>query len=177
MLSEKGYSGTRLADVAEKAQVQAPAIYYYYPSREDLIEEVMYAGISRVREHIEQLLDELPDGTDPLDRILVAVEAHLRFFLESSDYTKAAIRNQGQVPAELRSRYDAETVKYGALWSGLFDSAAREGSFRIGIDPRMSQMLLLGALNWTPEWWDGKRGSVDDLVANAKAIVKHTLTP
>ena len=44
----KGYAGTRLSDVAEYAEIQAPAIYYYFPSREDLIEEVMYSGIAEM---------------------------------------------------------------------------------------------------------------------------------
>jgi len=52
VLSRKGYAGTRLSDVADQAEIQAPAIYYYYyyyyyfPSRDDLIEEVMWSGIA-----------------------------------------------------------------------------------------------------------------------------------
>ncbi|WP_131808905.1 TetR/AcrR family transcriptional regulator, partial [Mycolicibacter sinensis] len=33
VLSTKGFAGTRLTDVAEYAELQAPAIYYYYASR------------------------------------------------------------------------------------------------------------------------------------------------
>jgi TetR/AcrR family transcriptional regulator, cholesterol catabolism regulator len=36
VLSVKGYAGTRLSDVADYAELQAPAIYYYFASREDL---------------------------------------------------------------------------------------------------------------------------------------------
>lgn len=46
VLSTKGFAGTRLTDVAEVAELQAPAIYYYYPSREDLIEAVIFRGMS-----------------------------------------------------------------------------------------------------------------------------------
>ena len=63
VLSVKGFAGTRLTDVADYAQLQAPAIYYYFPSREDLIEEVMYAGISDMRQHLQLTLDALPAGT------------------------------------------------------------------------------------------------------------------
>ena len=51
VLSRKGYAGTRLSDVADQAEIQAPAIYYYFPSRDDLIEEVMWSGIAHMREH------------------------------------------------------------------------------------------------------------------------------
>src|SRR6201993_760029 len=63
VLSVKGYAGTRLSDVAEYAELQAPAIYYYFASRDDLIEEVMYAGIADMRGHLQGALDALPPHT------------------------------------------------------------------------------------------------------------------
>jgi AcrR family transcriptional regulator len=107
VLSRKGYAGTRLTDVADQAEIQAPAIYYYFPSRDDLIEEVMWTGIAHMREHITGLLSVLPAGADALQRIDAAVEGHLRYSLEISDYTTASIRNAGQLPEALRVRYNA----------------------------------------------------------------------
>src|ERR1700676_3971408 len=78
VLSIKGYAGTRLSDVAEYAEIQAPAIYYYFGSRDDLIEEVMFCGIADMRKHLLEVLDALPRESSPLDRIMAAVEAHLR---------------------------------------------------------------------------------------------------
>src|ERR1700757_4610421 len=96
VLSAKGYAGLRLTDVAAEAEIQAPAIYYYYASRDELIEEVMWAGIADMREHVAGALRELPADTPPLDRLLAAAEAHLRHALAISDYTTASIRNAGQ---------------------------------------------------------------------------------
>ena len=74
VLSANGYAGLRLTDVADEAQIQAPAIYYYYASRDELIEEVMWAGIADMREHVVAALGELSDDTPPLDRLLAAAE-------------------------------------------------------------------------------------------------------
>jgi AcrR family transcriptional regulator len=175
VLSRKGYAGTRLTDVAEQAEIQAPAIYYYYPSREDLIEEVMYVGIARMTEHIDKVLAEAPDGLSPMDRIELAVEAQLRYELGVSDYATAAIRNASQVPEELRARYDVESAKYGDLWRGLVKEAQAEGQIREDLDPTLARLLVLGALNWTNEWWNPKRGSIDAVVKNAQSIVRHGL--
>src|SRR3954469_13109489 len=65
VLSRKGFAGTRLSDVAVQAELQAPAIYYYFSSREDLIEEVMWAGLARMHEHLQAALDALPAGPGP----------------------------------------------------------------------------------------------------------------
>src|ERR1700741_4014345 len=175
VLSAKGYAGLRLNDVAAHAEVQAPAIYYYYPSRDDLIEEVMWAGIDDMREHVIAVLDALPPDVSALDRLLAAVEAHLRHELAISDYTTAAIRNAGQVPPGIRNRQILEEHRYGEVWRRLINDMARSGELRADLDLYMAQMLVLGALNWAVEWWDPRRGSLETVVANAQSFVRHGL--
>ena len=177
ILSIKGYAGTRLSDVAEYAEIQAPAIYYYFPSRDDLIEEVMFCGIADMRKHLLEVLDALPPESSPLDRIMAAVEAHLRHELELSDYTTASIRNSGQVPERLRTRQLEEEAGYDAIWARLFDGAADDGQLRSDLDPRMAQALVLGSLNWTAEWWNPRRSSLELIVKNAQSLVRNGLSP
>lgn len=177
VLSRQGYAGTRLSDVAERADIQTPAIYYYFASRDDLIEEVMACGLAEMREHLKSTLAALPPDTAAIDRILVAAEAHLRHELEISDYTTASIRNHGQIPERLRIRADQEGNSYGAIWHQLFDEAARTGALRTDLDPRISQMLVMGALNWTAEWWDPRRTPVDAIVSAAQKLIRSALVP
>jgi len=174
VLSRKGYAGTRLTDVAEQAELQAPAIYYYFPSREDLIDEVMWTGIAYMRQHVSGILAALPEDTDPMGRI-DAVEAHLRYELEISDYTTASIRNAGQVPENIRIRYSTEASKYGDIWRKLVQDARNAGLLRTDLDPRVARMMVLGALNWAAEWWNPRRGSLDVVVRTAQSIVRHGL--
>jgi AcrR family transcriptional regulator len=173
VLSVKGYSGTRLSDVAEYAELQAPAIYYYFPSREDLIEEVMWSGVAEMVRHMQQVLDELPPDTAPMDRLMVAVDAHLRHELELSDYATASIRNSGQIPEHVRARQLAEEANYGAIWRKLIKDAAAEGQIRADLDPHIMQMLIIGSLNWAAEWWTPRRGSLDTVIRTAQAMIRH----
>jgi AcrR family transcriptional regulator len=176
VLSSKGFAGTRLSDVAEYAELQAPAIYYYFGSREELIEEVMYCGIAELRKHVQDALDDLPPETSPLERIMVAVEAHLRHELEISDYATASIRNSRQIPQRLRTRQLKEETAYGRVWRRLFDNALTDGQIRTDLDPRYAQLLVLGALNWAAEWRDPRRDSVDGIVVTAQSLVRHGLS-
>ncbi len=175
VLSRKGYAGTRLSDVADQAEVQAPAIYYYFPSRDDLIEEVMWSGIAHMREHMTRILAALPPEASPLDRIDAAVEAHLRYSLEISDYTTASIRNAGQVPESVAIRYAAEASQYGDMWRKLLQDAESAGLLRPDLDPVAARMMVLGALNWAAEWWNPRRGSLDTVVRTAQSLVRHGL--
>jgi TetR/AcrR family transcriptional regulator, cholesterol catabolism regulator len=177
VLSIKGYAGMRLSDVAEYAELQAPAIYYYFPSREDLIEEVMWAGIADMRDHFLDVLAGAPADASPMDKIMLGVEAHLRHELEISDYTTASIRNAGQLPENIRKRQIAEEARYGEVWKKLFKQAAAAGEIREDLDLYIAQMLVFGALNWTAEWWNPKRGSLETVVAMAQSFVREGLAP
>jgi TetR/AcrR family transcriptional regulator, cholesterol catabolism regulator len=176
VLSRKGYAGTRLSDVAEVAQVRAPAIYYYFSSREELIEEVMSAGSCDMRLYVTEVLAQLPADRTPMDRILAAVEAHLRHVLDLSDYATAATRNAGQVPEDIRERQREEEARYGSLWRKLIDDAVEAGELRPDLDPRVARMLVLGAVNWATEWWNPRRGSLQVVVRTAQSIVLHGLS-
>ena len=177
VLSNKGFAGTRLADVAEFADIPSAAVYYHFSSRDDLIEEVMYRGISDMRHRLQQTLDALPADTTPMDRIMAGVEAHLRNELELSDYCTASIRNSGQLPERLSKRQKKEEAAYGRIWQSLFDDAVGAGQIDAELDVPLARLLVLGALNWVAEWWDPRRGSVDDIVAKAQLILRSGLTP
>ncbi|NVB42596.1 TetR/AcrR family transcriptional regulator [Pseudenhygromyxa sp. WMMC2535] len=173
VLSRKGYAGTRLSDVAAQAEVQAPAIYYYFESRDALIEEVMWVGAHRVRAHVEEVLAGLPEDTSPMDRILEAVAAHLRYELHICDYATASIRNAGQVPEHVRLRPAAEEATYSRIWRDLFAQAKKAGQLRPDLDINVSRMLLLGSMNWAAEWWNPKMRSLNDLVKATQDFVRH----
>jgi TetR/AcrR family transcriptional regulator, cholesterol catabolism regulator len=119
----------------------------------------------------------LPPDADPLDRIDAAVEAHLRYALEISDYTTASIRNAGQVPEAIAVRHTAEASQYGDMWRKLLQDADNAGLLRPDLDPMAARMLVLGALNWAAEWWNPRRGSLDAVVRTAQSLVRHGLGP
>ncbi|WP_049942625.1 TetR/AcrR family transcriptional regulator [Gordonia sp. KTR9] len=176
VLSVRGYARTRLTEIADIAGLQAPAIYYYFPSRDALVGEVMHLGISLTREHVADMLAALPATASATERIGAAVESHMRLVLDLSVYATASIRNAGQVPDDIRARREVEEKLYGELWNQLLKDAREEGSLRPELDLRASRMLVLGAMNWAAEWWNPKLGSLDSVVMTARALVLHGLS-
>jgi len=177
VLSEKGFAGTRLSDIADIAQVQAPAIYYYYPSREDLIEEVVHTGAAAMHRHLVEALDSMEPSATPSARIAKAVEAHLRHELEISDYARAMIRNANQLPEAVSRRAIALIADYNDIWRGLVADLAAAGQLRDDVDPAIARNMVLGALNWAAEWWNPARGSLETVIATAQSMVLHSLRP
>lgn len=161
VLAVKGYAGTRMADIAEVADYPAPAMYYYFGSREELVNEVLLLGIRRTREFVEQALDNLPGDTPPDERIRAAVEAHLKIAVGNLDYARAATRNMAQLPADVRGHQLKERALYGDLWRELLEAARASGDISANLDLGVARMYVLGALNWLPEWWKPDSSSIE----------------
>jgi len=175
-LSRLGYAGMRLVDVGEEAGVQAPAIYYYWQSREQLIEEVITVGTVRLREFVKAALADAPSDASALDRIDIAVEAHLRQLMSESAFAHAVIRNIGQVPDSIRTQQIVEERAYARIWKKLFTDAKSSAELRSELDPDVAQLLIIGLLNWATEWYSPKRSSLDEVVATAQSIVRHGIS-
>ncbi len=174
VLNTKGYAGTRLADIAKVAGVQATAVYYYFDSRDEVIGEAVQEGLRRVLAAVEQALAAA--GPDPMDRIEAAVEAHLRATLRDSKYGAVAIRLASSLPPEIREAQLVNERRYGVLWRTLIADADRAGRLNPALEPAAARMFVLGALNWAAEWWNPTRGSLARTIATAQLMVRQGLS-
>jgi AcrR family transcriptional regulator len=149
----KGYAGTRLSDVAAAANTQAGSLYYHFPSREELVEEVLRVGQERTSGFVRRRVAALPADATDLERLREAISAHLDTVLEIGDYTVATIRIIGQVPEEIRVRRIHEQREYGEFWRSLVDNTQASGQFRTDLNSSALRMLLFGAMNSVPDWF------------------------
>jgi AcrR family transcriptional regulator len=176
ILSRKGFDGTRVSEIASLANLGVPAIYYYFDSREAILEEVVTIGGILALHNVRAQLAALPQHASAIDRVCAAFAGHLEMVLTESAYTAAAMRTLGQLPPDIRARQLRHQRETGTLWRNLITAAVDSGEVDPGLDPRAARMLLLGAVNWAPEWWDPQRGSIHDVIATVERLVRNALT-
>jgi AcrR family transcriptional regulator len=175
VLAQRGYSGTRLVDVAEVAGVQAPAIYYHFSNKEQLAIEVIRAGLIRSRRYLLAALAG-HEGDDPIERLGVAIEAHLRIATEERDSAAASLRRSGEVPESVRALCRPEERAYAREWKKLLTDAQQAGMIREGLDLATAQTMILGALNTFAETWKPSRGKIEDALRSARLLVLNGLS-
>ncbi|MEV8546478.1 TetR family transcriptional regulator [Streptomyces sp. NPDC051572] len=175
---EKGYAGTRLADVAAAADMQTGSMYYHFSSREDLVVHLLLAAWKRTNDLVRESVNALPAGATPLQRFATAIAAHLLSVVQSGAYTSALMRILGQVPEDVREQAVAHQRAYVDYWRQSFQDAVAAGDIRDDLDPSVTVMMLIGALNWAVEWYrpDG-RLNPQDLVNQFATLVFDGLIP
>lgn len=163
---DQGYANARLADIAELAGMQTGSLYYHFDSREALVTEILRLGIETSWRHVREAIAALPPDASAIDRLAAAIRAHTLSVVKTGDYSSAQARIVGQVPAEVAKAHHADQRDYGAYWNELFAAAVVSGDVRPDIDIFVARMLVLGALNWTSEWYKPGRGPTADEIAD-----------
>jgi len=177
VLADRGFSGMRLADVGEVAGIQAPAIYYHFSNKEELALEVFVTGLTRCRTNLEGVLKEF-EGDDPLDRLALAIDAHLRLCSRYPDYARAWIqRIAGGAPEHVQEQCRGDERAYARIWTRLIGEAKTAGLLRDDVDIKMAQQLVLGALNaLVATWRVGRSTAIDPVVASAQLVLLSGLS-
>ena len=168
---DKGYPGARLSDIAERADTQAGSLYYHFDSKEQLAEEVLAIGVERVSTAVAAATQALPPDAGFAERLSAAVEAHVSGMLEYDAYSAANVRIINQVPADVRERHLSHHRHYGAFWRDFLSAAQAAGELRADLDLPVARMLILGALNWSVEWYRPGRLTPAEIAAELVAMI------
>lgn len=175
LFRERGYAETSLRDIATACGIKTASLYYHFASKEEIVAEVLNTGVATVYEEAQRSVDALGEDAAPADRIRAAIAAHLRALLEIDDYTGANIRIFGHVSPHVRAVTMPQRERYEEWWRELLSAAAAAGAFRPGTDVRLVRLLLLGAMNWSVEWHQPRRGSADSVAAIARGLADMAL--
>ncbi len=171
LFRDQGYAATTLRQIAAAADMKAGSIYYHFASKDELLDDILDKGLRRVFEAVEAAAKLQESDAGHRGRIERAIEAHLVALLEESDYTSANIRVYGQLPEAIKRRHRRLRQHYGEFWDDLFIVARDAGEIRSDIKIKPLRMFVLGALNWTVEWFDGDRFPVRELAKRTSLLI------
>lgn len=175
LFRQHGYSGVSLRAVAEGAGIKAGSIYYHFGSKDEIVTEILNAGIHAVHTEVIAAVDALPADAPASTVIHAAVRGHLRSLLEHGDYTSANVRIFGQVPEAVRDANLSARRSYETYLDGLLTNLQADGGLRKDIPISRFRLMLIGALNATLEWFDPAKGGVDALADDYADILLNGL--
>lgn len=159
----KGYSGARLADIAEEAQARAGGIYYYFASREELVEEVLARATRFTISAVNQRIDELPEDSSVLEKIRAAIRGQISAILAEEGYATAYIKIYSQVPDAIKDRHRRVLREFFDVWRRLISAGKASGELRDDIDPAVMRLIIIGSIQWSVEWANAGTSPPDKL--------------
>ncbi len=121
LFAEKGYHGTSIGDLAAAMGVQKGSLYAHIESKQDLLWEIASSGAAAFHE----ALDDVPERVSAVERIRLALRAHLRVVAEQLDVATVFTREWRYLAT---SGARPSWPSAGATRSGSAGSSARAAS-------------------------------------------------
>jgi AcrR family transcriptional regulator len=177
LFRHQGYAATTLRQIADAAGIKAGSIYYHFDSKDEILGVVLDAGIDAVMNAVKSRIAALPAGASYRDKIAAAIDGHLYGLLHHGDFTSANIRIYGQIPATAKTKHQVVRRAYARYWDELLQAALGAGALRKDTSLAVIRLFMIGALNWTVEWYNPKRGSFKTFSSQITDIVFDGIAP
>ncbi len=147
LFSRQGFDGTSMRHIAAEANMQPASMYYYFPSKEELLWAVWeHGGL----ELLARARAAAVAGQDPWARMEALCVAHITGLL---DWRKANqllfVMPPSQYPEGIRDRVIALRDEYEQVFASVIDTLP----LRADVDRQRFRLTLIGALSWSLYWY------------------------
>ena len=145
LYARRGFQGASVADLAKACGTSKALIYHYFPSKDDILYEVMAA-------HLDDLVDAADDAMqsgDARERLRALTFSFLRLYVGARHSHKVLLNELDNLPPERR----VEVVAKQRRIIAAVETLVRE--IRPDANPIVLPlaMLFFGMINWTHTWF------------------------
>nr|WP_281414445.1 TetR/AcrR family transcriptional regulator [Rhizobium sp. ARZ01] len=171
LLRTHGYEATTLRMIASEVGIKAGSVYYYFDSKEKIVETVVNDGIAIVQSHVLDALKSCPADATPKERLRVAIKAHLFSYLEYSNFTSSSVKTFTYLPESIRKSNIVFRREYEGVWRKLIGEIEDASLIPQGVSSKSVVLMLIGAMNSAGEWYNPEKMSIDKIADEFATIV------
>lgn len=161
LFGERGYTGTTMRDIARTVGILPGSLYAHIESKEALLLEIIEGGVDRFNAAVDEICaNELPPET----ALREAIRRHLAIVAENPERTLIVFHQWRFLSDDHRLRLLAKRRHYEERFLNMMRAGIGAGVFDPHLDLKVTVLGILGALNWTPEWFSPMgRASSDEI--------------
>jgi AcrR family transcriptional regulator len=156
LFREKGYSATTIRDIADAVNMRSGSPFYHFKSKQDILRTVALDGIATIHAAVAK---PAASNKTPRARFEAMLAAHLNVLLgdEGRDIAATLLHESRHLDAEAQN----EVIHLKDAYEGLWQSVLKElkADSVLTDDSAVTRLFLMGAMNWTTQWYrpDGGR--------------------
>jgi len=152
LFSSKGYVATSMEDVAAAAKISKGSIYYYFSTKDVILDYILSTFMDAVLENAEHDLQEI---NDPEERIRIMILRHVTTYTGDMYLAKTLMQEAHNLPAAKHRKIKVKEREYFRIVFGALSSYLNNDA-----DKDLLTVLtfnLLGMCNWLFSWYDPKK--------------------
>jgi AcrR family transcriptional regulator len=160
LFAEHGFEQTSLQEVGKSVGVSKAAVYHYFPSKQDMYDEIVIGLLEGLNNHVKTAVKEARSGED---RVAAFMRAHAEYFDRNFEGFATLLHGVGGLRAQMRSERQIKVRdEYEMFLRELLKEAAASGRLKVD-DPALAAKGILSMLNWMSRWYKpgGPRSAVE----------------
>ena len=146
LFAEKGYNGTSVRDIAEKAGINLAMVSYYFGSKEKLLEAVFDYRIGMTKQLLSDILHKT--NLSSLEKMNLLIDVYVKKIIEQQPFNKILAREQvvnttghtANLILQMKRTY-MDTVL------SLIREGQKKGEFQKHIDVSLLMTTIIGTAN------------------------------
>lgn len=170
LFAERGFNGTSLQDVATSMGLKRPALYYYFKSKDELLDRLIDRAVTDPTAQLRAIAARAE--LDPAERLRAITRAIVTFTLTNTDLFLLLVKSESELSQEARERFDESRREATEVVTAVIEEGIASGVFR-PVDARIAAFSVYGISNWAAWWYrpDGPDSleSVADQLADIAA--------
>ena len=156
LYAEHGFLGASIADLAAACKTSKSLIYHYYPSKEDILFDVMHSHVRALLDAAERVAAE---PGPPAARLHALTQAFMRLYVGAAPRHKVLLNELAQLAPKQREVIVKIQRRLIDIVQEMLVEIRPELAKRAALK-RPAAMLYFGMINWTHTWLD-PRGTVE----------------
>ena len=174
LFRRKGFDATTTRDIAAAVGMHSGSPFYHFKSKGALLFAVMDEGMRAALARQAQVL--LPDA-DPAVVLRRLIRSHFdTLHGPGRDFIPVMLYESRSLNTRQRSAISRLGREYEAVWVPVLAALAASG--RLKADLGLARLLIIGALNWSVQWFKPKkRASLDDVTDATLTLFIHKEVP
>ena len=172
----QGFAATSTRDIAAAVGMHSGSPFYHFKSKSALLSELMEQGMRSALQRQATTLLALqvigpatgPAGATPRPEaaLRALIRTHFDILLgPDSDFVPVMLYEWRSLTAKQRAGIAKLQHDYEGAWLPLLQTLKQAG--RLHADVNLARLLLLGALNWSVQWYDAKQAATLDELTDA----------
>lgn len=146
----QGYSGTSMRDIANGVGVLPGSLYAHIQSKEKLLVEIVDGGIERFLDGIKPIAASSKPASEKLRD---AIKAHVAVVAIGPEWSQVVFHQWRFLKGDDLEKAIDKRNEYAKSFEDIMKQGVEEDIFRADMNIDISVRAVLGALNWTPEWY------------------------
>jgi TetR/AcrR family transcriptional regulator, cholesterol catabolism regulator len=171
LIAERGYSATTVDDIALRAGVAKGTVYYNFPSKPALFEELLRHGVGLLTDQFKEAVRGLP----PRDAVAALIRTQLEYIQKYRAFAQLLLSEMWRTNREWQQTLRLLREEAIDVIAGVLEAGVRSGDFPADLDVRLASSALFGvglvvAVDWLVFQPERPIGEVEEAL---RAIVRR----